>query len=238
MSAVARASYLAASNPSRQIHHLSPSPLPQSYCPLITPVPAPMTPSSSSPFPMPQLFNAATALVLPALLPETSAPDFLSSVAASLKARGKLHLTLISPAPRAGTAGPLMGAWLEAHLFPSLRDGGICTVPTRMFPRWLGEAGLRGPGSSLTTTKFFAAPPPPVPEGGTGEDTGNEDCDDAMLVKARIRSAAGRLLWLEVWGRWIVDDAGGWWDDARVMEECSELGTIWEFQVIEAVKNG
>ena len=111
-------------------------------------------------------------------------------------------------------------------------------MPTRMFPRWLGEAGLRGSGSSLTTTKFFAAPPPPVPEGGTGEDTGNEDCDDAMLVKARIRSAAGRLLWLEVWGRWIVDDAGGWWDDARVMEECSELGTIWEFQVIEAVKNG
>ena len=217
-------------NPSTQIHHLAPTPLPQSYSPLITPVQS----TTLSPFPLSQLFNTATTLLLPSILPTSSTPEFLSSLSASLKAKGKLQITLINPIPRPSTTGPLMSIWLETHLLSPLRQNGICTMPTRLFPKWLGETGLRGQGSSLTTTKFFAVPP-------LGATSSSGTLDDERLTKAHIRSLAGRTLWWTVWGRWIrggKNRARGWWDDPHVMEECAELGTIWEYQVIEAVKDG
>jgi hypothetical protein len=56
-------------------------------------------------------------------------------------------------------------------------------------------------------------------------------------TKAEIRSLAGRLLWKHIWGPFVT---GGkwWWDDPECMFECLELGTTWEYQLIEGVKDG
>lgn len=45
------------------------------------------------------------------------------------------------------------------------------------------------------------------------------------------------MLWTEVWGPFVTADSW-WWDDAACVDECVELGTFWEYHMIEAVKDG
>lgn len=56
-------------------------------------------------------------------------------------------------------------------------------------------------------------------------------------TKAELRSAVGRMLWLEVWGKYITSPTTWWWDDRDCLEECLYLGTFWEYHVIEAVRS-
>jgi hypothetical protein len=105
-----------------------------------------------------------------------------------------------------------------------------------MFPQWLGEAGLRGPGSTLTTTKFYAMP--------ESVRQGHERHPDPLLeetwvdreTKAEVRSLVGRSLWMLVWGPYVTADKW-WWEEPACVEECLQLGTVWEHYLIRAIKD-
>ena len=55
------------------------------------------------------------------------------------------------------------------------------------------------------------------------------------LVKAELCTLVGRMLWMEVWGKYVTAETW-WWDDELCIKECIELGTFWEYRRIEGVK--
>lgn len=85
----------------------------------------------------------------------------------------------------------------------------------------MADARLRADGSVISRVKFDAVYRPV--EGG-------------RIAEAELRSTVGRKLWQEVWGPFVLG-AEWWWDDAACVEECVELGTYFEYSLIEAVKD-
>lgn len=142
---------------------------------------------------------------------------------------GTLHLTLLDPSPLASTLGPCLRAWLDTNLLMHLERQFRCLNPTRLFPVWLSDAGLRADGSIITNVHFFASPKPSDAKDGTADDMEN--------TKQELKSVVGRMLWKEMWGGYVQGERW-WWEDARIMEECEKMGTCWEYAVIEAVKEG
>lgn len=131
----------------------------------------------------------------------------------------------MDPAPRPETTGPRLQTWLEEHLLGNLEQASHCVHPRRLFPLWLGEAKLRGAGSTIQHHVFPAAA---AEEGRSGEEE-------------QLRTCAGRLLWKEMWGghvRTAGREERWWWDEAGIIEECRGYGTCWEYTVIDAVKEG
>ncbi|KAF7559841.1 hypothetical protein G7046_g4300 [Stylonectria norvegica] len=230
----ATASYLAALHFAKQVYHISATPLSHELFPNIHPILVPSV--SSSVFPVaPQLFETVYSLSLPALCSSSDIPGILRNISKCLKPGGCLQLTLIDPLPCAGTLGHRMRAWLEEHLLLNLERHFRCMNPSRLFPQWLGDASLRGPGSTLTTAKFYA-----IPENARRRDgSPNRTTDQAGTekeIKAELRSLVGRMLWMEVWGTFVT--AGSWWwEDQGCVEECLRLGTFWEYNVIEGVRD-
>jgi len=229
----ATALYLAALNPKRRICHFSDSPLPHEAVPNVQPLSVATISSSTFPIP-PQLFEAAYSLSLPALCTTSDLRGIVHNVSSALKPGGTLHLTLIDPLPCANTLGAKMRQWLDQHLLSNLRRQSRCSSPSTALPQWLGEASLRAAGSTLTTTKFYATPDN-VRLQQRDPDPAIEQLRTEKKTKAELRSLVGRLLWKEVWGRHVTTDSW-WWDDSDCMEECLELGTFWEYHLIEAVK--
>lgn len=99
-----------------------------------------------------------------------------------------------------------------------------CINPTRLFPVWLADAGLRGEGSTIINVIFSAI---------IAEDDTFPDADEKM--KWELKSVVGRMLWKEMWGAFVEADRW-WWEDDEIVEECVKLGTSWEWTVIEGVK--
>lgn len=62
-------------------------------------------------------------------------------------------------------------------------------------------------------------------------DAVNDDED----VKIQLKTVVGRTLWKETWGP-FVEGERWWWEDEDIVKECVELGTRWEWSVIEGVK--
>ncbi|KAF5017892.1 hypothetical protein F66182_10150 [Fusarium sp. NRRL 66182] len=227
------ASYLAALHPTRTIYHLSAEPLSNDQFPNVHPVLVPST--SSSAFPLAQqLFETVYSLSLPAVCASPEIPSVLKNISKCLRLGGSLQLTLIDPLPCAGTLGHRMRAWLEEHLLINLERHFRCTNPSKLFPDWMGEAGLRGAGSTLTTSKFYAV---------SASIRSQVDDSDPFIdrdhcereVKAEVRSIIGRLLWMEVWGSFVTGDRW-WWEDEGCVSECLQLGTVWDYHIIEGVK--
>jgi hypothetical protein len=54
-------------------------------------------------------------------------------------------------------------------------------------------------------------------------------------VNKELRCLMIRLLWQEVWGR-FVKATQWWWDDEDIVQECVELGTHWQYSHIVAVR--
>lgn len=228
------ASYLAALHFTKQIYHLSAAPLSHALFPNVHPVLVPSV--SPSVFPVAQgLFDSVYSISLPAICSSQDIPGVLRNIHKCLKPGGTLQLTLIDPLPCAGTLGQRMRAWLEEHLLLNLEKNFRCMNPSRVFPHWLGDAALRGRGSTLTTAKFYA-----VPASARGHETDPdpfiEQVRSEKEIKAELRSLVGRMLWMEVWGAYVT--AGRWWwEDQACVEECLQLGTFWEYNVIEGVKD-
>jgi hypothetical protein len=146
----------------------------------------------------------------------------------------------------ASTLGPHMRTWLEENLLLNLERHFRSTNPSKLFPLWLADNTLRGEGSTITTAKFLAvadlptataaaAPPTPTtpsPNGGEGDQAALSDSD----LRKKLRSTVGRMLWAEVWGGYVTGTKW-WWEDPACVQECLELKTYWEYNLIEAVRD-
>lgn len=176
---------------------------------------------------------------------------------------GILHLTIIDPYPLSSTLGPLLRTWLENHLILNLEKQFRCINPSRLFPEWLRDAGLRAEGSCILTVPFLA-----VVDGGRAQsllldeaiqshnpntsslgsvqasEIGDAQAqpsakatkiDKNDIIKQELKSVVGRMLWKEMWGA-FVEAKGWWWEDGGILEECERLRTCWEWSVVDAVK--
>jgi len=175
-------------------------------------------------------FDTVHSLTFPALCAAFDIPGILSKIQRALAPGGSFQVTVIDPMPVAETLGPRMRVWLEEHLLINMENQFRCITPSKLFPVWLGDAGLRGVGSSITTSRFVAVPP------GFGSREPNNDPTRAeRTVKNELRTVTGRMLWLEVWGQ-FVKAPHWWWEDLECVEECVEMGTYWEYSLIDSVK--
>ncbi|KAL3425234.1 hypothetical protein PVAG01_04515 [Phlyctema vagabunda] len=230
----ASASFLSALNPAIELHHLSTAPLQPTSFPNVRPLHAHM-PKSQLPYAS-KIFSAIHSFPLAGgLLPSASVPPMLKEINRTLSSGGRLHLTIIDPSPLPATAGPRLRNWLDTHLITNLEKQFRCLNPSRLFPLWLAEASLRAEGSIIRNLKFKAV----VPEsddvwrvGCGGESHSHGD----IRVGEELGSVVGRTLWREMWGPW-VEGKEWWWEDNEIVEECARMGTIWEYSVIEAVKD-
>lgn len=225
--------YLAALWPESTIHHLSDNPLSSEAGINIR---AAYSPTISSPFPE-QLrdFDAAYSLILPSLCRELDIPTALSNINRSLTPGGIYHLLVIDPIPNTDALGENMRAWFRNNLLLNLKLKSRCLTPSFTFPQALGEASLRGPGSTLTTTKFYANPQN-IRHSSWATRSERDRTAEGKETRAELRSIVGRMLWREVWGEFVTSDTW-WWDDDACMQECLELGTFWEYHSIQAVNS-
>ncbi|KAM5356409.1 hypothetical protein ACJ41O_003055 [Fusarium nematophilum] len=228
-------SYLAALHPTKQVYHLSATPLSHEKFPNVHPVLVPSV--SPSAFPVaPHLFESVYTLSLLSICPSPDIPGVLRNINRCLRLGGSLQLTIVDPLPCAGTLGHRMRTWIEDHLLINLERQFRCVNPSRLFPDWLGDASLRGKGSVLTTSKFYAVPESVCAAADESDPFIDKRERPEREVKAELRSLVGRMLWMEVWGEYVT---GGkwWWEDDGCVEECLELGTFWEYSMIEGVKD-
>ncbi|KAL7907940.1 hypothetical protein GGI35DRAFT_470406 [Trichoderma velutinum] len=228
----ATVAYLAALEHTKQIYYVSQLSIPKKE--LFANVHV-ISVSQVSPtdFPVaPRVYESVHSLTLPSLCPSTCLPGMLNNVYKCLKKKGFLRLVLIDPLPRAGTMGRKLKTWIEENLLRNLAKQAKCMSPSTAFPPLLAEAGLRGDGSTLTSTKFYA-----IPSSATNGDP--DVIKDAVQVeneaKAQVRSLVGRMLWIEAWGSHVTASKW-WWDDPACVAECLELGTFWEYHTVKGVK--
>ncbi|KAH7226620.1 hypothetical protein BKA60DRAFT_591999 [Fusarium oxysporum] len=179
-------------------------------------------------------FTLVYSLSLPVVCSSPEIPGVLKTISNRLRVGGSLQLTLIDPLPCAGTLGHRMRTWLQEHLLINLEQHFKCTNPSRLFPEWMGDAGLRGQGSTLTTSKFYAVSAS-IRSQADDSDPFIERSPSEREVKAEVRSIIGRLLWMEVWGSFVTGDKW-WWEDEGCVNECLQLGTVWEYHMIDGVK--
>jgi hypothetical protein len=229
------ATYLAALHSTREVYSLTIASFQNKELPSIHPVLVPyMTPST---LPIDQhSFTIVYSLSLPAVCSSPEIPGVLKNISNRLRVGGSLQLTLIDPLPCAGTLGHRMRTWLQEHLLINLERHFKCTNPSRLFPEWMGDAGLRGQGSTLTTSKFYAVSAS-IRSQADDSDPFIDRGPSEREVKAEVRSIIGRLLWMEVWGSLVTGDKW-WWEDEGCVNECLQLGTVWEYHMIDGIKQG
>ncbi|KAG0646869.1 hypothetical protein D0Z07_6446 [Hyphodiscus hymeniophilus] len=251
----ASSSFLSASNPNLEIHHLSTSPLLPKHYPNVRPLAIP-GPSTQLPYAS-NIFASIHAFSLPALLPASSIPALLKDCQRTLTSShqpcspavsptavsfpspstaGSLHLTILDPSPINSTLGPLLRAWLDTHLIVNLERQFRCINPARLFPIWLADAGLRAEGSTISNVRFLASVSHDPDGFSMIDDAGQEqDVVGGECVKQELKSMVGRMLWKEMWGP-FVEGEKWWWEDEKIIEECESVGTCWEYAIIQAVK--
>jgi hypothetical protein len=203
------------------------------------------------------VFSQIHAFSLPAILPASSIPALLKECHRTLAAAqpntspavspktasfpvhtkaGSLHLTILDPLPITSTLGPILRGWLDTHLIVNLERQFRCINPARLFPLWLGDAGLRAEGSTIANVRFLASVMHDTDGFSMIDGEGQEQgVVSAECTKQELKSMVGRMLWKEMWGPFVEGDKW-WWEDALVVEECEKVGTCWEYAVIEAVR--
>jgi hypothetical protein len=118
-----------------------------------------------------------------------------------------------------------MRKWLTDNLVLNLERRFQCVTPSKLFPVWMADARLRGDGSVKTKVKFQAIHQPNPASGS-----------DDRRIDSELRSIVGRMLWQEVWGNLVTANAW-WWQDQQCVKECLQLGTYFEYFLIEGVKD-
>ncbi|RKF78807.1 hypothetical protein GcC1_052002 [Golovinomyces cichoracearum] len=257
------ASTVSALTNAREVHHLAVAPLSQSDYPNVYPR-AVAAPKTQLPYPVNE-FSSISAFSMPTLFPASSIPAVLKEcqrilVSPSLPASptlpavfdstsrknlyeptrgGTVHLTILDPTPVQATIGPRLRGWLDTHLIINLERNFRCTNPSRLYPVWLADAGLNAEGSKNVHIRFFASVtcskiPSTLTESQSG-DLGSEEVEKNDYLNLELKSIAGRMLWKEMWGSFVLGEKW-WWEDEEIMEECEKLATCWEYTVIEAVK--
>ncbi|KAL5609963.1 hypothetical protein FOVSG1_004644 [Fusarium oxysporum f. sp. vasinfectum] len=229
------ATYLAALHSRREVYSLTTASFQNKELPNIHPVLVPSMTPSTLPIDL-HSFTLVYSLSLPVVCSSPEIPGVLKTISNRLRVGGSLQLTLIDPLPCAGTLGHRMRTWLQEHLLINLERHFKCTNPSRLFPEWMGDAGLRGQGSTLTTSKFYAVSAS-IRSQADDSDPFIERSPSEREVKAEVRSIIGRLLWMEVWGSFVTGDKW-WWEHEGCVNECLQLGTVWEYHMIDGVKQG
>lgn len=125
---------------------------------------------------------------------------------------------------------------MDKHLFPNIGNSSRCLESSRLSTKLLGEAGLRGKGNRRTNVKFSA-----LQENARGSDYHDLGPSIQKLYQERqdkveLRSLVGSMFWLEVWGQYVTPTNTWWWDDPECVAECRQLGTFWEYHIIDGVK--
>ncbi|KAI1371534.1 hypothetical protein F4677DRAFT_450357 [Hypoxylon crocopeplum] len=224
----ASASFLAALHPQASISHLSPKPISPNLFPNVHPILVPVVSASAGSRPLaPQLYSTVTCLPMPALFPSTEIPLLLRHIYRCLAPGGALHLTLIDPQPVSSSMGPKLRQWLFEKLLIQLEKRCRTTYPSGTFPAWLAVAKLRGFGSTITTVSVRA-----VHECAAT----TEDPKDRASMDSELRCLIARMLWQEIWGKYVHADRW-WWEEEDIIQECMERGTYWQYSHIVAVKN-
>ncbi|KAI1146879.1 hypothetical protein F4825DRAFT_174977 [Nemania diffusa] len=216
----ASASFIAALYPAVSITHLALDPLSPDSFPNIRPLQVPsVSVSASSRALPPRLYSTVTCFSMPALFPSTDIPPLLRFVHRCLAPGGALHLTIIDPQPVSESMGPKLRQWLFTNLLITLEQKFRTTLPSETFPAWLAVGNLRGKGSTIA---MITAPAICKMSGITDR-------------KIELRCLVNRLLWQEVWGKFVTGSRW-WWEDEEIVQECIELGTHWQYSHIIAVK--
>ncbi|KAH8595901.1 hypothetical protein B0O99DRAFT_511189 [Bisporella sp. PMI_857] len=238
----ASASLLSALLEGPEVHHFSPNPVsPRSFPnihPLAVPSPTATLPYASS------IFSSIRALSLSVQLPASSLPAALKECHRIMISGGSLHLTILDPSPITSSLGPCLRTWLDNHLLLNLERQFRCINPSRLFPIWLADAGLRGEGSTIATARFLACPSVSLCGSHSSADNlqmkgnlrdGSVDGKQISHTKHELQTQVGRMLWRELWGSFAQGERW-WWDDEAIVEECERMGTAWEYSIIEAIK--
>ncbi len=184
---------------------LSPKSYPNIH-PLAVPGPTSQLPYTSN------LFTSIQSFCLPTLLPAASLPLLLkechrclisapappspvepspfssTTTIVSIKTPvkgGTLHLTILDPSPLPATLGPRLRQWLDNHLILNLERQFRCINPSRLFPIWLADAGLRAEGSTIVTMRFFASVSASM-ETAMGRGRGREGEDEAERTRQEV----------------------------------------------------
>lgn len=175
-------------------------------------------------------FSSVSCVPIISLFPSSEVPRLLQKINYILAPGGYLHLFIIDPWPISTSMGPKLQHWLDEHLVFNLELHFRNSHPSRVFPVWLEEAGLRAPGSIVTHTRFIAVSDH---SGPTGSTRGSAD-EEAAITK-ELRTTVGRLLWQEIWAPFVTGDKW-WWDVPEIVDECMERKTYWEYKIIAACK--
>lgn len=177
------------------------------------------------------MFSAAYSLSLPSVAIHNEISDILKEVHRCLKTGATFRITLIDPYPLLSNMGPHLQGWFNKHLTDNLQKHIRCSCGSMLFPQWLAESCLRGPGSMISAAKFRAI---------TTEESlpylTKELPNDDKVTKLDLRTTMGRLLWKEVWGPYVEGNKW-WWEDPDIVRECVEIQTYWDYYVIDAVKH-
>lgn len=220
----AATSYHAVSNSGVPIYHLSPDPLSHKRYPNIHPMTCPAV-SASAVGVAPEAFSAVNCLPIASILPSSDLPRLLQNIFRVLAPGGYLNIVIVDPLPTPASTGPALRHWLDENLIFNLEQQFRCTNPSRNFPVWLLEAGLRANGSAIVKTSFHAVFP---------SSDGDADPEQPDTI-SELRAVVGRMLWREIWGSFVGADKW-WWEVPAIVDECAGRGTFWELRVIAACK--
>lgn len=177
-----------------------------------------------------EAFSAVNCLPIASILPSSDLPRLLQNIFRVLAPGGFLNMVIVDPMPN--SAGPALRKWLDENLIFNLEQQFRCTNPSRNFPVWLLEAGLRAKGSVITTARFQAIIPPGDSSSSNNNNSGGVSEGATMR---ELRTVVGRMLWREIWGPFVGADKW-WWEVPKIVEECVSRDTCWEYSVIAACK--
>ncbi|PSR97165.1 hypothetical protein BD289DRAFT_120434 [Coniella lustricola] len=236
------ASYLAATNISVPVYHLSPQPLNHRDYPNIHPVISPSLSTSMLALES-DSFSSVSCLKMTSILPSAEIPQLLQNIHRILTPRGYLNMVIIDPWPVAKSMGPLLQRWIDENVILNLELSFRTSHPSRNFPVWLEKARLRGQGSIITNTRFTAVSGGAENSNGivasatTSAVTSQMDSDEADgAIKKQLRTTVGRLLWKEIWGCHVLSGKRWWWEVPEIVKECADRKTWWEYSIIAACK--
>lgn len=175
-----------------------------------------------------EAFSAVNCLPIASILPSSDLPRLLQNIFRVLAPGGFLNMVIVDPMPN--PAGPALRKWLDENLIFNLEQQFRCTNPSRNFPVWLLEAGLRAKGSVITTARFQAI----IPPGDSSSNNNSGSVSEGAMMR-ELRTVIGRMLWREIWGPFVGADKW-WWEVPKIVEECVSRDTCWEYSVIAACK--
>lgn len=175
-----------------------------------------------------EAFSAVNCLPIASILPSSDLPRLLQNIFRVLAPGGFLNMVIVDPMPN--PAGPALRKWLDENLIFNLEQQFRCTNPSRNFPVWLLEAGLRAKGSVITTARFQAI----IPPGDRSSNNNSGSVSEGAMMR-ELRTVIGRMLWREIWGPFVGADKW-WWEVPKIVEECVSRDTCWEYSVIAACK--